>query len=185
MTTVPGRRRLTQRGAALALAAGLLAVPGIPLVLDAVLPTRVWETITAADEDVSVSTKTANFPIAIPAGWTARPIGSGAVLRNGSSRVLFQAYDVGDRDIDVVQQRIMRATRIGGITTAFDGGDIATADGGLRGRTCVAIADDSTGPCAYLTDGDVVVMVTSLGTPEAPAAPLDAFVAPLVKEQQS
>lgn len=188
MTTPPAalpRRRLTDRGAALALALGMLAVPGIPFALNSLLPQRDWGTAESG-ADLTVTTRNNTLAITAPAGWQSRTTGDGLLLRNGDQRVLVQAFDVDQHDAAEAQRRVMRATRIGGITAAFDGGTISTADGALRGRTCVAIADDDVvGPCAYLTDDDVLVTVTSLGTPDTPAAGLEEFVAPLRKEPRA
>lgn len=179
----PARRGLTQRGAAAALGLGLLAIPAVPAVADAVLPEQVWETavfdqmltITSADGITVTATP--------PPGWQVHDRGGSAVLRDGNATVLLQVYDLDGRDPEAVAQRLMRASRFDGITATVDGGYIATAQGTLSGDTCIAVTADATGRCAYLTDGEVLVSVISLGEPGSPAPPLTALVDPLVREQ--
>lgn len=184
----PTRRRLTQRGAALALGVGLLAIPGVPAIADALLPERAWETA-GFDEAIEVTTAGGITVTAEPPeGWQIQDSGDSALLRHGTATVMIQVYDLEDRDPAQVTQRLMRSARFDGISTALDGGRITTADGALTGDTCVAVTSRATGTCAYLTDGDVLVAVTSLGVPDSPAAPLTdivapLIVAPLVKEQ--
>jgi hypothetical protein len=179
----PARRRLTQRGAALALGIGLLAIPAVPAVVDALLPERVWETATF-DESLTVTSADGVTVTAIPpTGWQIQDRGTAAVLRDGDAVVTIEVYDLAGRDPRAVTQRLMRSSRVGGINTTPDGGHISSAEGGLSGDTCVAVTADSTGTCAYLTDGEVLVSVISLGGPESPSAPLADIVTPLIREQ--
>ena len=95
--------------------------------------------------------------------------------------VLVQVYDRSDRDPNAVAQRLIRSNRVAGVTSALDGGRIASADGGLTGETCVAVADNRTGTCAFLADDEVVVSVLALGDAEHPAPAIDEVVSDLTR----
>jgi hypothetical protein len=85
--------------------------------------------------------------------------------------ILVQIYDREGRDVDIVTQRLMRANRIGGITTALDGGHVGAVDGRLAGQSCVAILEDMSGPCAYLANDDLLVSIMALSDPDEATEP--------------
>lgn len=179
-----GRTKLTQRGTALALAVGLLAVPGVPTLLNSWLPEKVWETVDSEDELTLTSVEGATVDVAAPEGWQVQNFGDGAVLRGDGSAVLLQVYDLEGRDPEAVAKRLMRSNRVGDIHTTLDGGRIATADGSLSGDTCVAVTENTTGSCAYLTDGEVMLSVIALGSNQQKAPPLSDVVAPFTTAEQ-
>ncbi len=181
----PRRRKLAQRRAALALAAGLVAIPVVPMVADALLPEPGWESADGATQ-VDIFTADGNGVVVVaPDGWEAQDNGDTAVLRSdGGSVVLVAVYDRSGRDPESVAQRLMRANRIQGINSALDGGSIASADGALTGETCVVVTTEATGSCAYLVDDDVVVSVISVGHPGQPALPITDVVAPMEKKDK-
>lgn len=162
----------------------MIAVPGVPALANQVLPEREWETA-GFDDNIEVTTDDGIIITAEPPeGWQVQDQGNAALLRNDSAPgavVIIQAYDLDGRDAQAVAERLMRSTRVGGINTALDGGRIATADGSLTGDTCIALTDSNTGTCAYLTDGEVIVSVVSLGSPDSPAAAIADIVAPLTR----
>lgn len=177
----PRRRRLTQRPVAAALALGLLAIPGVPMVANALLPERDWETA-ATDTQVDLYTADGHGVVIVaPDGWQAQDNGDTAVLRADGSVVLVQVYDRSGRDPESVAQRLMRANRIQGVSSALDGGTVESTDGTLTGQTCVVVTTDTTGSCAYLMDDDVVVSVLSLGRAGRPALPVADLVGPMTK----
>jgi hypothetical protein len=179
----PAKRGLTQRGAALALGLGLLAIPAVPAIADAVLPEQVWETAVFDQMLTITSADGISVTATPPAGWQVHDLGTSAVLRDGNATVLFQVYDLEGRDPHAVALRLMRASRLDGISTTLDGGFIATAQGTLTGDTCIAVTAEATGTCAYLTDGEVLVSVVSLGASGSPSVPLGSLVGPLDREQ--
>jgi hypothetical protein len=177
------RRRLTQRGPALLLAIGLIAIPGVPSLANALLPEANWDTAEAS-EQVDIISRDGNRVLVIPpAGWEIQDHGDTATMRTDGSVVLVSIYDKSNRDPDRVAERLMRANRVQGVNTALDGGHVATADGSLSGNTCVAVSGRSTGTCAFLTDDDVIVSVLALGDPDHPAPPVSEIVAPITKGQ--
>ncbi|BBZ33843.1 hypothetical protein [Mycolicibacterium confluentis] len=183
--TVPtGRRRLTQKKAAFALAALMLAVPGIPMLLSALVPEREWHVAAPGSDEVEiVSAAGHGVLVTAPPGWETRDDGHTMALRSGGATVVVQVYDRGERDPDAVAQRLIRSNRVAGWTSALDGGRIASADGGLTGDTCVVVAESRTGTCAFLADDDVVVSVLALGDAENPAPSIAEIVAPLTRSQ--
>lgn len=177
-------RALTQRRAAAALTLALLAVPGLPTVANAVLPEPQRDNAGTTDV-VDIATDAGNaIVLRPPAGWRISDRGNQAVLRDGDSVVLVRIFDRGDRDPQAVAQRLMRADRVRGISTALDGGTISTADGALSGTTCVAVSENVTGSCAFLADDDVVVSVLALGSPDDPALPIAKLVEPITRDQR-
>lgn len=169
----PARRRLQQKRAALILAALMLAVPLVPMILDAALPQRHWNPAENSAEQVTAVTDEGNVvAVETPQGWEALDQGDSAVLRKGDVTVLVEVFDLDQRNPDAVTDRLLRLHRIQGITSALDGGTISAAGGGLSGRTCVAVTTSATGTCAFVHDDDVVVSVVSLGTPGQPAPPI-------------
>jgi len=172
---------LKQKSAALALGAGLLAVPLLPITADAVLPERDWSA--AADESAPLELITENGDrVAVRAidGWQVTDHGSSVRMRGERAVVVISAYDRSDRDPAAVAHRLMRANRIGGVSAAFDGGVITAKDEtSLAGDTCVAVTATATGSCAFLYDDDVVVSVIALAEPQGSVPPIDA-VAELV-----
>jgi hypothetical protein len=171
------RRPLTQRPAATALAVGLLAIPGIPLTADALLPQREWATVDASQE-IRIFTADGNgITVFAPDGWQGQDRGDSAVLKSGSSLVLVRIYDREARDPRTVAERVMRADRVAGISSAWDGGQVASADGTLTGQTCATVTERSVGSCAFVFDDDVVVSVLSLGDTQTPALPIGDVVA--------
>jgi hypothetical protein len=182
-TDVPtGKRKLTQKPAAFALAAGLLAVPLIPVLLEAVVPERSWDSTAPGEADVEiVSAEGIGIQVTAPEGWEAQDNGDSAVIRSEGAAVLIQVYDRGGRDPEAVAQRLMRANRVQGMPSALDGGRIGSADGDFTGDTCVVVTDDLTGTCAYLFDEDVVVSVIALGDADHPALPIAEVVGPLAR----
>jgi hypothetical protein len=182
----PRRRRLAQRPAALALAAGLIAIPLVPMIADAVLPEAEWETAESVHQVDIYTADGKGVLVTAPNGWEAQDGGDHTVLRSDDgSVVLVAVYDRAGRDPDSVAQRLMRANRIQGISSALDGGSIASGDGTLTGRTCVVVTTDATGTCAYLVDDDVVVSVISVGRAGHPALPITDVVAPMAKKDKS
>jgi hypothetical protein len=118
-----------------------------------------------------------------PDGWQVQDLGDQAVLRGDGGTVLLQVYDLDGRDPEAVAKRLMRSNRVGDVRTTLDGGRIATADGSLSGDTCVALTDDATGSCAYLSDGDVMLSVIALGSSRQSTPAIADVVAPFTREQ--
>ncbi|WP_094285909.1 hypothetical protein [Mycobacterium lehmannii] len=155
---------MIQVRAALLLAAGLIAVPGIPMAAAAMVDDDAWqpgsETAQVASED-----------------------GNGIGYRSGDELVIVQVFDRGGRDVDAVARRLMRADRVTGSSAAMTGETITTADGTLTGEACELVAGDRLGECAFLADDEVIVWVQTLGTADQPAPPLDVVVAPIRRDQ--
>jgi hypothetical protein len=180
--TCPRERRLTQKRAGFVLAVGLLAVPLIPMVLEAVVPEREWDAAAPGGSEVElVSADGHAVAVTAPNGWQARDDGDSAVLRRDGGLVLVQVYDRAGREPGAVTERLLRANRVQGMPAALDGGQIASADGEFAGDTCVVVTDDLTGTCAYLADDDVVVSVIAFGDPGHPVVPLADIVSPLAR----
>lgn len=167
--------------AALLLAAGLIAVPGIPMAAAAMVDDDAWDsgsgTTRVASEDGNA------IVVAGPAGWDAREFGNGVSFRSGDELVIVQVFDREGRDLEAVARRLMRADRLTGASAALTGQTVTTADGTLTGEGCELVAGDRLGECAFLADDDVIVWVQTLGTPDQPAPPLDLVVAPIGREQ--
>jgi len=177
------RTKLQERGPALALAIGLLAVPGVPTVVNAWLPEREWETAESADAMTLTSVEGASVGIDAPDDWQVQNLGDQAILRGDGGAVFIQVYDLDGRDPGAVAKRLMRSNRVGDVHTTLDGGRIATADGSLSGDTCVALTDEATGSCAYLSDGDVMLSVIALGSSRESTPAIADVVAPFTREQ--
>lgn len=176
-TAPPPRRRLQQKGAAAALAATLIAIPAVPSVLDAVLPERVWDDTAATGPVVDITSVDGNVvDVAVPDGWESQDSGNRVFLRTDGATVIVSVFDREGRDPRSVAERVMRKQTIQGWASAWDGGQISSTDGALRGDTCVAIVGDATGSCAFLADDDVVVAVTSLAKPGAAARPMPEII---------
>ena len=111
-------------------------------------------------------------------GWQARESPTGLVLRSESgTRIMVQAYDRGGRDLDAVVRRLIRADRVLGANAALTEGVMSTTDGSLSGPPCVIVTvDETSGPCAFLADDDIVVSVQSLGSRAVPALPLSGLL---------
>jgi hypothetical protein len=184
-TDVPhGKRKMTQKPAALALAAGLLAVPLIPMLLEAAVPEREWAEAAPGGTEVEIVSAEGNgIVVTAPDGWQTQDNGDSAVLRTDGAAVIIQVYDRADREPEAVTQRLIRSNRVQGMPSALDGGQIASADGDLTGDTCVVVTESLTGTCAYLTDDDVVVSVIALGDADHPAPPIADVVGPLTRTE--
>ncbi|MDA0253067.1 MAG: hypothetical protein O2892_19450 [Actinomycetota bacterium] len=179
------RRRLTQKPAAFTLGALMLAVPLVPTILDATLPQRPWDPAETSAEQVLTITDGGNIVVVeTPKGWEALDQGDTAVLRGGDSRVLVEAYDLGQRDPVAVAERLIRLHRIEGIASALDGGSIASSDGTLAGQTCVVVTQSATGTCAFLHDDEVIISVVVLSHPGQPAPPIDQVVDLITRQSQ-
>jgi hypothetical protein len=173
--------RLTQVPAAFALGLGLLAVPGIPLIADALLPERESDVVGPNTEVDLLSMEGNVVVVSPPPGWTALDNGDSATLRDDQSFVLVQVYDLLDRDPAAVAARVMRANRFGGISAALDGGQVRSDDGTLSGETCVVVTAEETGTCVFVADDDVVISVLSIG---ADAPPVTDIVERISRGQQ-
>lgn len=169
---------LTHKKVAAALGAGLIAVPGIPLLAEAASPVDDWSPTTAGQVVTVTSADGHDITVRTPAGWQAREFANGLALRSESgNRILVQVYDRGQRDPDAVARRLIRADRVLGANSALTEGAVRTTDGSLGGPPCVIVTVDNTsGPCAFLADDDVVVSVQSLGSRTAPAPPLSGLL---------
>ena len=175
--------KLQDRGPALLLAIGLLAVPGVPMVVNSWLPERDWETAESTDAMSLTSVEGASVAIVAPDGWQVQDLGDQAILRGAGGAVFVQVYDLDGRDPVAVAKRLMRSNRVGDVHTTLDGGRIATADGSLSGDTCVAVTENATGSCAYLSDGDVMLSVIALGAGRQSTPAIADVVAPFTREQ--
>lgn len=173
--------RLIEIRAALLLATGLIAVPGLPMAAAAMVDEDAWQ---PGSETTMVASEAGNeIVVAGPYGWDAREFGNGVSFRSGDELVIVQVFDREGRDVDAVARRLMRADRITGASAAMTGDSVTTADGTLTGVGCELVADDRLGECAFLADDDVIVWVQTLGTADQPAPPLDLVVAPIKREQ--
>ena len=181
----PPRRRLQQKRPAFILAALMLAVPLVPMILDATLPEREWDPAESSSERVIALTDKGNaIVVETPQGWEALDQGDSAILRKDDVRVLVEAFDLDGRDPEAVTERLIRLHRIQGITSALDGGTVAAPDGSLGGRTCVVVTESDSGTCAFVHDGDVIVSVVSLGTPDQPALPIGEVIELITKDKK-
>lgn len=171
-----------QRGPALALALGLLAVPGVPTVVNSWLPEKAWESAESTDAMTLTSVEGAAVGIVAPDGWQVQDLGDQAILRGDGGAVFVQVYDLDGRDPAAVAQRLIRSNRVGDVHTTLDGGRVATADGSLSGDTCVALTDQATGTCAYLSDDDVMLSVIALGGSSNSTPAIADVVAPFARE---
>jgi len=179
-------RRLSQLPAAIALGIALIAVPGIPLAANAALPQRDWSS-EADTADGRLELSSANgVPVSIDLldGWEVIDQGQSALFRKDRAVIAINVYDRMNRDPAAMAVRLMRANQLSGVSSALDGGIISASGrpGGLSGDTCVAVAANATGSCAFLADDDVVVAVLSLGDPDAPAVPLASLVDGISRE---
>ncbi|MBU8817037.1 hypothetical protein [Mycolicibacterium goodii] len=166
---------LTQKRTAALLAAGLIAVPLLPSLLVDATPADDWLDLDGDDEVTVVSADGAQVAMTPPAGWQYRDRGGNRLqLRtDDGSAVLMEVVDLDGRDPDAVTQRLIRRGRIGGSNAALTPGSVSTGDGSLSGRPCTVVIDDLSGSCAFLSDGDVLVSVHAVGTPDDPAPALD------------
>ncbi len=167
--------------AALLLAAGLIAVPGIPMAAAAMVEDDAWQS--ASDTTTVASEEGNEIAVAGPSGWDAREFGNGVSFRSGDELVIVQVFDREGRDLGAVARRLMRADRLTGASAALTGENVTTADGTLTGVGCELVAGDRLGECAFLADDDVIVWVQTLGTADQPAPPLDLVVAPIGRGQ--
>jgi hypothetical protein len=179
-----GLRSLTEKKAAFALAALIVAVPVVPMVIEAAAPERDW-TVAAPGSDAIEIVSAAGHGVVVtaPQGWETRDDGDTVALRSDGKTVLVEVYDREERDPALVAQRLIRANRVAGWSSALDGGQIISADGTLAGDTCVVVAENRTGSCAFLADDEIVVSVITLGDPENPAPAITEIVAPLTRSQ--
>lgn len=170
--------QLTQKRAAATLALGLIAVPGIPLLAEAASPIEDWTPTTAGQVMTVTSADGRDVTVRPPLDWEVREFANGLALHSESgNRILVQVYDRGDRNPDAVARRLIRADRLFGANSALTEGTVRTADGSLSGPPCVIVTvDETSGPCAFLSDDDVVVSVQSLGSLAAPALPLSELL---------
>ncbi|TGD90510.1 hypothetical protein BayCH28_01205 [Mycolicibacterium sp. CH28] len=179
------RKRLSQKPAAVVLGVLMLAVPLVPMILDAALPEREWSAAETASDQITAVTDEGNVvAVETPQGWEALDQGTSAVLRNDGVTVVVEAFDLDQRDPEAVTDRLIRLHRIQGFTSALDGGHVASPDGKLDGSTCVVVTESTTGTCAFVHDNDVIVSVISLGTPEQPAPPISQVIDLISKGQQ-
>ncbi len=163
----------------------MLAVPLVPMIVDAALPERPWNPAETSAEEVSATTDGGNVVvIETPQGWEALDQGDTAVLRHDGATVLVEAFDLGERDPEAVAERLIRLHRIQGITSTLDGGTIETSDGAFGGNTCVVVTPSATGTCAFLHDNDVIISVVSLSEPGQPAPPIDQVIDLVSRGQQ-
>lgn len=161
---------LTQVPAAFALALGLLAVPGIPWIADAVLPPGESDFV-QSNAGVDILSLDGNLvALKSPAGWDALEDGDAAILSDGESVVVVEVYDRRDRDPAAVAARVMRANRFADINAVLDGGQVRSTDGAFSGDTCVFVTADETGTCAFVADDDVIISVLSMGADAPPAS---------------
>lgn len=148
----------------------MLAVPAVPALLAAAVPDPEWKVAAPGSDAVEIITPGGHaVTVTAPDGWETLDEGDSVALRSAGVTVLVEIYDRADRDPDAVAQRLIRSHRVAGLTSALDGGQIASADGALSGDTCVVVAENRTGTCAFLADEDVVVSVITLGDAETPA----------------
>lgn len=158
-------------------------MPGVPTLVNAWLPERDWEAAESADVMTLTSVEGTTVAIAAPDGWQVQNLGDQAILRGDGGAVFVQLYDLDGRDPGAVAARLMRSNRVDDVHTTLDGGTIATADGSLTGDTCVALTDNATGSCAYLSDDDVMVSVIALGSTRESTPAIADVVAPFTREQ--
>ena len=174
-STTPKQPRLTQKSAAIALGLAMIALPTVPEVLDLVLPQPEWEASESGEgDDALVDLFTmggAAIEVAVPDDWVPVNRGDSATLYGPGQTIMIQVYDREGRDVDIVTQRLMRANRISGITTALDGGHVGAVDGSLAGQSCVAILENLSGPCAYLANDDMLVSIMALSDPDEAEGP--------------
>ena len=170
--------QVTQKKAAAALAAGLIAVPGVPLLAEAASPIDDWSPTAVGQVMTVTSADGHDITMAPPPGWQVRESPTGLALRSESgNRIMVAVYDRGGRDLDAVARRLMRADRVLGANSSLTEGVVSTTDGSLSGPPCVVVTvDETSGPCAFLADDDVVVSVQSLGSRAAPAPPLSGLL---------
>lgn len=175
------RRRLGQVGPACILGAILILIPGVPTMLaDAVSDTS---GDVDADGPLTLESAEGHAITALPpVGWRVRDRANSATFWSGEARVGVDVYDRNGRDVEAMAERLRRQDRINGVSAAPDGGRVSTADGALTGSSCVLTTETSVGSCAVLADGEVVVFVQSLGTPDRPALPLVEVLASLSKK---
>ncbi|WNG87168.1 hypothetical protein C6A87_025900 [Mycobacterium sp. ITM-2016-00317] len=172
---VVGRRRLTGKRAALALVAGMLAVPVVPAFLalgsDDPAPSADGQTVEVATESGEV------ISTVPPDGWEVASLPGGVVWRSGDAFVHIEAHDLDGRDAEAVGERLMQIDRRRGFSAAYDGGQAQSGDGRLTGQTCVVTAAGMPGACAVIADDEVVVLVHTLGDVDTPAPPLQDLLA--------
>lgn len=122
LSTTSTLSRFRQKTAAAVLGALMLAVPLVPMILDAALPQRQWNTAEAAHEEITAVTDEGKVvAVETPQGWEALDQGASAVLRNDGVTVLVEAFDRDQRDPEAVTDRLIRLHRIQGFTSALDG----------------------------------------------------------------
>jgi hypothetical protein len=173
---------LTQKKAAFTLGALMLAVPGVPTLLASAVPDRQWQVAAPGTDSVEiVSAGGHGVVVTAPDGWETLDEGDSVALRSGGATVIVEVYDRQDRDPGAVAQRLIRSHRVAGVSSALDGGQIASAGGGLSGDTCVVVTENRTGTCAFLADDDIVVSVITLGDAETPAPAVDEIVTHLAR----
>ncbi|QBJ95003.1 hypothetical protein ERC79_02765 [Rhodococcus sp. ABRD24] len=163
---------------------GLIAVPGIPALLAPAVPEPEWESVADLEAITLTSSEGTEVSVIPPIGWDTRNVGTGQVFQSGESTILVMLYDREGRDADALAERLIRAARLNGTNTAFTGQVVSSADGTLTGRACTVVSSDRNGPCAFLSDDEVVVAVRSLGTADDPAAPIDDMVASMTGRQR-
>jgi hypothetical protein len=173
--------RLVQKRAAAWLTVGLLAVPGVPMLVTQWLAPDPWGPA-GASGPVELTTVGGN-EVVVPsrASWDVLQSGSAVSYRSDEALIEVQAYDREGRDLEPVAQRLMRANRLAGINATLTGEDIATDDHALSGRTCAMVGDETVGSCAFVADDDVIVWVQVLGTVDDPAPELSDVVGPITR----
>jgi hypothetical protein len=178
------RPRLVQKRAAAWLTAGLLAVPGVPILAAQWLAPDLWEPAGTAGP-VELTTNDGNeVLVASRASWDVLKSGDAVSYRSDGALIEVQVYDREGRDLEAVAQRLMRANRLAGINAALTDENIATDDHALSGRTCVMVGDETVGSCAFVADDDVIVWVQVLGTVEDPAPELSDVVGPITRGER-
>ncbi|HEX2284070.1 MAG TPA: hypothetical protein VHI10_04420 [Mycobacterium sp.] len=174
-------RRLRQKRSAVALAAWLILVPAVPSMIAKLTATDNGDPVVTTGP-LSVFTDDGHEVVLDPPlGWSSLEIGNGQVLRSDNGAVItVQAYDLEEREADAVVQRLIRQNRIGGESIAVTGGTVGSASGDLTGPRCAIIVDDGlSGSCAFLSDDDVMLLVTAMSSPDATAPDIADVVGPI------
>lgn len=178
-------RTLKQKTSAAWLSAALVCIPAIPVTMAQLVPQPAWERISEGDLATITSESGVTISFVPPPHWEAQQTASTVALRSGHQRIVVEIADRGEGDPKIEAERILRLDRLGGIASGFDGGNVSVPDSELSGPTCVLVAAEYTGHCAVLSDDAVIVRITSLGTAERPAAPIDSIIASISEDSAS
>lgn len=178
-------RTLKQKTSAAWLSAALVCIPAIPVTTAQLAPQPAWERTSDGDLATITSDSGATISFVPPRHWEAQQTASTVTLRSGHRRIVVEIMDRGGGDPKVEAERMLRLDRIGGIASGFDGGNVSVPASDLSGPTCVLVATEYTGHCAVLLDDAVIVRITSIGTAERPAAPIDSIIASVSENSAS